>query len=88
MGKNLISDPILACLAEIWTPNILDIITSYYHIQFQGKRMIQTQENGEKPCLGPDLGTLGPNSGHQFFFLKIWLRQSLDIMVSYHHVKY
>ena len=50
--------------------------------------MIQTQENGEKPCLGPDLGTLGPNSGHQFFFLKIWLRQSLDIMVSYHHVKY
>ena len=50
--------------------------------------MTQTQENGEKPCFGPDLGTLGPNSGHQFFFLKIWLCQSLDIMVSYHHVKY
>ena len=23
-----------------------------------------------------------------FFFSKIWLRQSLDIMVSYHHVQY
>ena len=24
----------------------------------------------------------------QFFFSKTWLRQSLDIMVSYHHVQY
>ena len=42
----------------------------------------------EKPRFGPDLGTFGPNSGRQFFFLKIWLRQSLDIMVSYHRIKY
>ena len=88
MTKNLISGPISACLSEIWPPKILDIVANYHHIQFQGRRMIQTQENGEKPRFGPDLGMFGPNSGRQFFFLKIWLRQSLDIMVSYHHVKY
>ena len=32
--------------------------------------MIQTQENGKKPHLGPDLGQLRPNSGHEFFFQK------------------
>ena len=35
---------------------------------------------------GRDLGPLGLNSG-QFFFSRIWLRLSLDIMVSYHHVQ-
>ena len=30
--------------------------------------MIQTQENDKKPHFGPDLGPLGPNSGHQCFF--------------------
>ena len=49
--------------------------------------MIQTQENGEKPHFGPDLGLLVPNSGRQFFS-KFWLRQSLDIIVNYHHVQY
>ena len=50
--------------------------------------MIQTQENGEKPRY--HLGSLGPNSGRQFFFFfsKIWFRQSLEIMVSYHQVRY
>ena len=33
--------------------------------------MTQTQETGEKPRFGPDLGILGPNWGGQFFFLKI-----------------
>ena len=46
------------------------IVGSYTCMQFQGKRMIQTQENGKKPHFGPDLGLLGPNSGRQFFFLK------------------
>ena len=32
--------------------------------------MIQTQENGEKTHLWPNLGTLDPNWGHQFFFQK------------------
>ena len=51
------------------------------------EKIIQTQENGEKPHLGPDLGPLDANSGRQFFS-KIWLCQSLDIMVKYNHVKY
>ena len=68
---------------------MLDIATSYHRVQFQGKRMIQTQENGEKSHFGPDLGPLGPNSAAIFSFLiKIWLRQSLDIMVSYHDIQY
>ena len=64
---------------------MLDIVASYHCVQFQGKLMTQTQENSEKPHFGPDLGPLGPNSGRQilFFFSKIWLRKSLDIMASY-----
>ena len=30
--------------------------------------MCQTQENGEKPHLGPDLDQKGRNSGQEFFF--------------------
>ena len=67
---------------------MLDIDASYHCMQFQGKHMIQTQENCKKPNFGPDLGSLGPNSGYQLFFSKIRLCQSLDITVSYHHVKY
>ena len=33
-------------------------------------------------------GSFGLNSCSQIFFFKIWLRQSLDIMVTYHHVQY
>ena len=36
-------------------------------MQFQEKRMMQTQENGEKRYFGPDLSPFGPNSGDQFF---------------------
>ena len=46
--------------------------------------MIQTQQNGKKPHFGPDLGLLCPNSGRQIFLQKIWIRQSLNIMVNYH----
>ena len=42
----------------------------------------------KKPSFGPDFGSLGPNSGPQFFFSKIWLSQLPNIMVSYHHVQY
>ena len=46
---------------------MLNIVASYHCIQFEGKRIIQTQENGEKPHFGLDLGPLGKNSSHQFF---------------------
>ena len=37
-------------------------------MQFQGKHMIQTQENGEKPHFGPNLGQLGPIGRAIFLF--------------------
>ena len=67
---------------------MLDIIARYYCKRFQGKRMVQTQENGEKLHFGPDSNPLSPYSGCQLLFLKIGLRQSLDIMVSYNRIKY
>ena len=66
---------------------MLDIIVSCNRLEFQEKPMIQIQENGEKSHFGSDLGPLGPNSVRQDFFSKIWLRQLLDIMVSYYHVQ-
>ena len=78
MAKSLISDPILARSAHIWHRNffswslsLLDVrncckLLSYHRMQ--EKSMIQTQENGKKPHPGPDLGSLVPNSGRQFFF--------------------
>ena len=47
-----------------------------------------TQQNGEKPHFVFDLGSLDPNSGRQNFLSKIWLFQSLDVIVSYHCVKH
>ena len=50
--------------------------------------MKQTRENNKKPSFEANFGPLGLISGRQNFFSKIWLRQSLDIMVGYHHVQY
>ena len=47
---------------------MLHILASYHCLQFQGKRIIQTQENDKKTHFGTDLGPFGPNSDHQFFF--------------------
>ena len=46
---------------------MLDIVANYDRIQFQGRIMVQTQANGEKPHFGFDLGPLNPNLGRQFF---------------------
>ena len=59
---------------------MLDIVASYHCIQFQRKLMNQTWENSQKHGFGPDFG---PNLGGQIFFSKIWLCQSLDIMICY-----
>ena len=53
-------------------------------MQFQGKLMNQTSENRKKPSLGPILAQIRATK----IFFKIWLCQSLDVMVSYHHVQY
>ena len=42
--------------------------------------MNQTSENDKKPSFGPNFGPI--------FFSKIYLCQSLNIMVSYHHMQY
>ena len=71
--------------------SLLDIVASYHCMQFQGKLMKQTWENCKKPSFKPDFGPFGPNLGPNFiylFFSKIWLRQSLDIIVSYHHAQH
>ena len=39
-------------------------------MQHQEQKMLQTQENGKKPQFWPNLGPLGPNSGHHFFLKK------------------
>ena len=53
MAKKLIWGPILAHLAQIWTPpnvchgfyhyHTLEIVTKYHCMQFVGKSMIETQ---------------------------------------------
>ena len=69
MAKNLISASTLARF--LWVLSLLgiDIVISYHCIQFQVKPKIQSQENSQKPHLGHNLGSLGPNWSK--FFYKI-----------------
>ena len=66
---------------------MLYIVASYHSMQFQGKLMSQTLENGKKTSFRHNFGPFGSGSP-VFFFSNIWLCQSLDIMVRYHHVQY
>ena len=59
---------------------MLDTAASYH--------CMQLEKMAKKPCFRPDFGPFGPNSSCQFFSPKIWLCQSLNVMVSYHHVQY
>ena len=45
----------------------VDWVASYHRIQFHGKLMIQTQENGKKPHFKPDLGPLSQIQAAKFF---------------------
>ena len=62
----------------------IGITSTMISIQFPGKLMIKTQQNDKTPYFGPDLEWLSPNLGYKIFVSKIWFRQSLDIIVSYH----
>ena len=44
--------------------------------------MIQTQENGENPQFGPNIGPLVPSSGRQFFFL--FFKNLASLVIRYH----
>ena len=52
---------------EGFTSQVVYIVATYDLLQFQGKRITQTQENDKKPRFGPDLDPLDPNSGRCFF---------------------
>ena len=49
---------------------MLEIVANYHCTQFQGKCMVQIQENGKKPHFRSDLGPLNPNSGCQISLSK------------------
>ena len=58
MWKNLILGPVLACLPQIWNHKffflefyfneLLNIVRSYYQIQFKVRVMNEAWENGKK----------------------------------------
>ena len=84
-GEKPILGPILACLAQMWTQKFFSCVLPLLDVRHcrklplsaisrktrLEKRIIQTQENGEKPHFGPDLGPPGPSSGCQILFSKI-----------------
>ena len=66
---------------------MLDIIASYHCLQFYGKLMNQTSENGKKSSFGPDFRLFGPNStlahlpqilATEFFFFEFF-SQALSV---------
>ena len=83
MTKNLISDSILARLAELWSPiffirgfylyQMLDIVANYHRMQFQGKPMIQTQGNGEKTHFQILFRFVGPKFEPPFLLLSLFV---------------
>ena len=99
MTKNLVSDPILFPLAQIWAPKffflwilpLLDVNhcckLSLYAISRKTNEP-NLRKWQKKPVLGLILVHLAQIRVAKIFFLKIWLRQSLYVMVSYHHVQY
>ena len=56
---------------------ILGTIACYHCIQFQGKQMNETCENGWKPSLGPILVHVSPNLTLKNF---LWVLHLLDVM--------
>ena len=47
----------------------LDIVPSYHRMQFKGKLIKQTWENGKKANFEPDFGPFWPNLGPKIFFV-------------------
>ena len=78
MAKNLVSDLMLGLFAQIWALNffgefylywIIDIVASYHCMQFQGKLMNQTCENGKKPSFETNFCPFGPILDPKTFFM-------------------
>ena len=79
MTKILVSGSISVLLDQICAPRfffpqfyfyyMLDIVTSYGSMQFQGKLMNQTWENSEKPSFRTDFDPFSPNLDSKSFFI-------------------
>ena len=65
---------------------MLDIVASYDCMQFQGKLMNQTWENGRKPSFRTNFCHFGPNLGPQIFFMDFV--SMLDIVASFHSMQF
>ena len=52
---------------------MLDINANFHCMQFQGKLMNQTWENGKKPSFGPDFGLFQSKFGSQKHFCGFYL---------------
>ena len=61
-------------------------VASYHYVEFQEKRMIQTQENGEKAPFGPNFALFEPKFELPMFFSKSGFVTRYH--GSYSHVKY
>ena len=54
-------------------------------MQFPGKLINQTWENGKETSFGPDFHPFGPNSGHLFFFFFFFFPKNLALPVTRYH---
>ena len=64
---------------------MLHIVATYHCMQFQGKVINQTWENGEKPSFGPNFG---PNLVLENYFRDFYLYWVLGIVASYHCMQF
>ena len=76
--KNLISDPILSHLVQIWAPQffswVLPVLLVRHHpMQFLGKIKNKTSENGKKPNFVPNFGPNFPSIPPNVFLWNLFL---------------
>ena len=96
-GKKPYFVPDLACLAQIWALNFLSRVLPLLDVRHCHKKslfaisrkmydpnLIKWQKTSFLAWFRP----VGPKFVLSIFFSKIWLRQSLYIMISYHHEQY
>ena len=94
--KKLISGRILARLAQIWAPKFFFVVLplpdvrNCYKLSLYAISRETNESNLRKWQIvsGPILAYLAQIRATIFFLSKIFLCQSLDIMVSYHHMQY
>ena len=96
--KKLISALILVRVVQIWVPKLFSWVLLQLDVRhchglwsyaISRKNYDLNSRKWQKTSFWTDLSPLGPNPvSSPFFFWKVWLRKSVDIMVSYHRVQY